>query len=344
MTHDTKLLIQGIGVIVATVFGCIYFGYILATYAVHTKPILMPDKDVVFQHYLLNYTKRNSHGLAAELYGGLGNRMFQYAALYGMALNNYMIPMIDKDEYILSIFPNLLAQRSYLAYKWKSWPKYHERACCIFEYNSFTLNFEKDIFMNGFFQSWRYFDNHRRSIKEQFKFHHDIQKHTDNNIQKITSQFRQYTKIASNATIEYVGIHVRRGDFLLPHNMKKGYSIADEDYISKAIHYFGELFENVIFIVVSEDMKWCEENLSFLSKSLYFSKFSIGSPQSVELDMCTLASCNHTIITSGTFGWWGAYLAGGKAIYYKDFPEPGSKLSRQFAATDYYDFRWIPLK
>ena len=31
-----------------------------------------------------------------------------------------------------------------------------------------------------------------------------------------------------------------------------------------------------------------------------------------------LASCDHVIMTVGTYGWWGAYLAGGDVVYYWD--------------------------
>jgi len=35
------------------------------------------------------------------------------------------------------------------------------------------------------------------------------------------------------------------------------------------------------------------------------------------LDLAILSACNHTIIYTGTFIWWAAFLAGGESIYYR---------------------------
>ena len=34
----------------------------------------------------------------------------------------------------------------------------------------------------------------------------------------------------------------------------------------------------------------------------------------VGFDLCVLATCQHTVITYGTFGLWGALLAGGEVL------------------------------
>ncbi|ELU02435.1 hypothetical protein CAPTEDRAFT_40679, partial [Capitella teleta] len=61
------------------------------------------------------------------------------------------------------------------------------------------------------------------------------------------------------------------------------------------------------------------------------------------VDLCVLSSCNHSIITVGTFGWWGAYLAGGRVVYYKDYPLRHTFLSRHFAKRDFFLPHWVGL-
>jgi len=58
-----------------------------------------------------------------------------------------------------------------------------------------------------------------------------------------------------------------------------------------------------IFLIVSDDVEWCEENLLDEDDVAIVSK-SAGH------DMALMASSNHTIIDYGTFGHWGAFLAG----------------------------------
>lgn len=73
--------------------------------------------------------------------------------------------------------------------------------------------------------------------------------------------------------------------------------------------YFKEKFKNVLFVVVSDDPGWCKKTFSDRKDVVVVSK-------SVVQDIALLASCNHSIIDYGTFGTWGALLAGGETVYY----------------------------
>ena len=45
----------------------------------------------------------------------------------------------------------------------------------------------------------------------------------------------------------------------------------------------------------------------------------ISANDQPQLDLSTLASCNHTIIDYGTFGQWAAVLAGGRSVWAIDY-------------------------
>jgi len=57
-----------------------------------------------------------------------------------------------------------------------------------------------------------------------------------------------------------------------------------------------------IFLIVSDDIKWCQKHLLDKDDVVIASK-------SPEHDMALLATSNHTIIDYGTFGFWGAFMA-----------------------------------
>jgi len=63
----------------------------------------------------------------------------------------------------------------------------------------------------------------------------------------------------------------------------------------------------LIFLIVSDDVKWCKKHL-LGSKDV---KIASKSP---EHDLALLSFSNHTIIDYGTFGYWGASMAGGHTI------------------------------
>ena len=63
----------------------------------------------------------------------------------------------------------------------------------------------------------------------------------------------------------------------------------------------------------------------------------------VEVALAGLAECSHSVISTGTFGWWAAYLAGGDAVYYQNWPRSGSKMEQMTDKADYFLPSWTPL-
>ena len=59
--------------------------------------------------------------------------------------------------------------------------------------------------------------------------------------------------------------------------------------------------------------------------------------------MATLALCNHTIATVGSFSWWIGYLAGGEVLYYNDWPKKGTTLDNEVIKEEYFPPSWIGL-
>ncbi|KAH3880212.1 hypothetical protein DPMN_004122 [Dreissena polymorpha] len=61
------------------------------------------------------------------------------------------------------------------------------------------------------------------------------------------------------------------------------------------------------------------------------------------VDMAVQGSCDHTIVSTGSFGWWAAWLAGGTTIISKHQAVNGSQLDKQFVLTEYFLPNWIIL-
>lgn len=295
----------------------------------------MPDDHVVVEHFMLNQSLRNMHHLTIDFNGGLGNLMFMYASMYGTARINGLIPLIPDHHYLSSVFPNLWADVVMDVHPGRKWPKFRERNPNMFDRRVFGLNFMMNIELEGFFQSWRYFDSVKKDMKEQMKFTPDIELTCDQYLKKAynlhLSRFKQREAV-------FVGIHVRRGDLVDAYNVDRGYTVAPPGYIRKAMDYFSNKYKHVIFIVCSDDKKWTKANVGSFKHQVVFSPYN-----SAAMDLCLLAKSNHTIMTVGTFGWWGAWLAGGETIYYKDFPARGSQISYGFVPSDYFYPDWIAL-
>ena len=62
------------------------------------------------------------------------------------------------------------------------------------------------------------------------------------------------------------------------------------------------------------------------------------------VDLAVLASCDHIIMSTGTYGWWAAWLTGGVVVYYKYPAREGSLYSKHFNGDDFFPPHWIPME
>ena len=77
-----------------------------------------------------------------------------------------------------------------------------------------------------------------------------------------------------------------------------------------------------MFLVLSEDLKWCKDNLVPLNKNVVL----VSEKESVVDDLALLTMGNHTIMSIGTYGLWGAILSGGEIAF------PANRIGKK----DYY--------
>lgn len=317
-------------VIIGVPISCILFGYNLAAY-LGPPPSYFPAPGVIADLHNLNYSLYNTHNLTIGFYGRLGNQLFQYASMYGIAKANGFIPYIKNNNMLRELFTKLKSKVTNNNHLGKKYDLYHERKSNAFDQRTFSLNFMKNIILDGFFQSWRYFDHVRSDIRSQFIFNEEISVDVD-------TFFKTKVYPLSNHLKDpvYVGVHVRRGDFLSEDSVKKGYSVSDLSYIQRAMRYFEIKFKELVFIIVSDDIVWCINSIASETSTIVFSTFH----DSAYRDLCLLSRTNHSIITGGTFGWWGAYLAAGQVVYDKNYPEPLSKLRDNYRLMDYYVNSW----
>ena len=107
-----------------------------------------------------------------------------------------------------------------------------------------------------------------------------------------------------------VSVHVRRGDYKT-FIKQIGKKLVTKEFFTKAMHYARQNYENVLFIVISDDIDWCRRNLGdSKNNDVYFStSSSLSSETAVGLDLGLMMSSDVSILSHGTFGQWGALLS-----------------------------------
>jgi hypothetical protein len=225
-------------------------------------------------------------------YGRLGNQMFQYASLMGIAEKHnyeYGIPYNNKnqtqvlhehghperlvltDEFLLSAEDSSDTQSNY---------SFSERFDTNYDERVNELPDGCDLV--GYFQSEKYFKHSEKEIREEFLFSPE------------TSE-KAYAKMPWHDG-EIVSLHVRRTDYLN----------APEHHPLPSLEYYKDSWDkikkkNSRLLVFSDDIEWCKKNIK--GKNIFYSE---GNNQWV--DMCMMSMCDHHIIANSSFSWWGAWL------------------------------------
>ena len=316
------LLTLGGGVYYVQYFSCDYVHFTQlnqVSVSIDSKNTdLSPD-----EHYICNVDT-----------GRLGNQMFSYASSYGIAKDKNMTMVVLKNRMLNDYF--VLDAVQVNASSCENTTQRNLNVCCT--YNKMFLNFTPDTNyrIGMYLQSWKYFLNHIAAIRRQFTFKKEILVKARKFMDNITEERKRRTSSSARGDNPIlVGVHIRRGD-INSARLRLGFTLAPKTYIIKAMDYFTKKFSNVIFLICSDSMYWVKNN--FNSTNIFYSEGN-----SPEVDLSILASCNHSVMTVGTFGWWGSFLAGGETVYYKHASRDGSWLRKQYSSdySDYFYPGWI---
>lgn len=105
-----------------------------------------------------------------------------------------------------------------------------------------------------------------------------------------------------------VAIHARRGDFLSHNGV-----LYTGGYFKKAVEYIKSQVQQPLFLIFCDpgSMDWCRKNSKIFSLDLQkdrvlFVDWNQGKESFRDMQLMSL--CKHNIITSSSFGWWGAFL------------------------------------
>ena len=253
----------------------------------------------------------------------LGNQLFDFASSLGIASTlNYTFVMRSNhplmrffkiNHPVLQEKPENL--RTIGLQQWRNnwWG-------CNGTYLAFNLT------LSGHFRVWGYFKHVADAVRKSLTIKH-----------RFLDIAKQFLELNTPHNRTLVGLHVRRGDFLTDKQQAYGKAVAGKKYISAAMTYFQTRYNNSFFVVVSDDKRWCITNLAGQNVVVSENKEAI-------VDLAIMTLFHHTIITSGTFGWWGGWLSGGEVVYWTGFPKPGSKNEKDILFRgEYYPPNWTGL-
>jgi len=293
--------------------------------------------------------------IIVKLMGGLGNQLFQYAAGKSLAhLRNTVLKTdlsfleadtkgaYTKRNYELGVFAleNKFATKSKVApflEKGKSrlarvagrlFPSFSDKMYAAesgHDYQTGFINFPADTYLDGFWQSEKYFAGIEEIIRKDFTF-------------KTAPEGKNLELANKIKSVNALSLHVRRGDYVKNKAVMEFHGTCSPEYYAKSVKYISAKIKDLHLFIFSDDADWCRQNLVFDLPSTYIDHNT--GDKSYE-DMRLMSLCKHHIIANSSFSWWGAWLNPSKE---KIVIAP----AKWFAAADHqandiYPSTWIKL-
>ena len=265
--------------------------------------------------------------LIVRLSNNLGNQMFMYASAYvfakklnreffyddetayqGSSLYNYNLDIFKISSTRAPENLKFLNKFGYVKRKFlKYLDNFNSRKMFYIEprdhnkntsFNDKILNgnYNDKLFVEGHFESEKYFNSHINDIKSEFRFKN--YKSFENN---------QLYKDIKNS--ESVSICIRQNRFS---ERKRPITIKDEEnsliftedqvkYVKKSMNIIKSKVTKPKFFLWSNDLKKLNN---------YFpdSQFTPVSTNKVDFDLFLMSQTKHSIVIPSSFNWWGAWL------------------------------------
>ena len=266
--------------------------------------------------------------------------MFIYAGAYsiakanGLPLHFYDFNNFKDVFHITSRLINRSKIEHFRGLKVKETVGYNE--------NQFNISKDSETLLKSFFWSWRYFKKYENDIRKEFSFQPEIMVKA-----KAILELQTKDNIQRNGheRTTLVGVHVRRGDSVLASLQRLGRVQPPLTFYYKAMDYYKQICgENTLFVYCSDGIKWVKTNLRNVTAN--YNMVFMDTRNSWAVDMAILTLCDHSVVSSGTFGWWAAYLTGGTVIHYKDIAREGSEIRSWYSnnVDDYLYPGWITME
>lgn len=259
--------------------------------------------------------------ITVRIKGGLGNQLFQYATGYAlskelgqelnfnlaftanMTVRGYKLAdlKIDMSKTICDseLSPKVILLKNYYVnkllrvlrvgrHRYKEGVYFLETEQVYYP-ELFQL-IEQNIYLDGYFQTEKYFRKYREELLKQITPRYEPEKEYIHVLEKIRN---------CNA----VAVHVRRSDFKNDHN--KYHYLLDNEYFQKGIAHIRRYEKSPFFFWFSDEPEWVKSNIE-MSNDMCF--VNIKTEHSDIDDMMLMKHCNHIIVANSTFSWWAAWL------------------------------------
>lgn len=253
--------------------------------------------------------------VVVRILGGLGNQLFQYAAGYALARQNQTELKLDlsslagnglrtfelhrmnatyevaTEAELKSVKANNAWQRTAARLRPAAQKRFYKQPAFGFDPAFFSLR--SPVYIQGYFQSERFFAPVKDHLREAFGFKEPLRKE----VVKMGIRLRDTCSVA---------VHIRRGDYQSNQALRV-HGVLPPEYYRMATQRLREMHGPAIQFYVFSDSPVSAHQKAFTKDTQTVS--GLLTTNHLE-DFYLMQHCRHNIIANSSFSWWAAWLNG----------------------------------
>ena len=247
--------------------------------------------------------------ITCNLMGGLGNQIFQIFTTISYAIrsrNQFKFKNLNqlgggsttiRYTFWNTFFANL---RPFLITELPD--KIHIIREKGFPYNELShleLILNEDIYLYGYFQSYKYFHNEYSMICRLI------------GLDKLKEKLLDKLQLNKNDLEKYISMHFRIGDYK---KVQEFHPLATYDYYERSLEYIQKSNDpneklHILYFCEDVDIEDVSSIINRLQIKFPDYNFERGEKDLADWEqMLYMSLCHHNIIANSSFSWWGAYF------------------------------------
>jgi hypothetical protein len=148
------------------------------------------------------------------------------------------------------------------------------------------------IGLDGYWQSETFFEGAKGEVCKSFE-----------SLTRKSSNFRFLENMFADES--FIGIHVRRSDYITNTKAKQFHGVCSIKYFESALSFLLQKNRFSKVAIFSDDPEWATVNLGGDNRIIVSDQYKLTAPEELHL----LSKCSHLILSNSSFSWWAAYLA-----------------------------------
>lgn len=159
----------------------------------------------------------------------------------------------------------------------------------------YKINTKRNIILDGYFQSERYFEKYKEDICQLFDLTDLLSEKKYPNLDKI----KERNSICISIKVEHNAEQREASEY-------GAFDVCHKEYYQEAIQYILQNVEKPLFFLCSDDIEYAKEHYVNSNK---YDVICQAKEFPVHLSLAAMSLCKHFIINNTSFGWWAQYLA-----------------------------------